>query len=136
MVSLYVDKQVCFGEGFKNFSKTKAGDSPGLCLFNGPPNCQIILFSTNLNRNERYQSLHRDLLHGNCRYSSCWSRSRPGQSCPVDHKGESHPKVAGYALNLFGVESEDLYSGVHAVGNRLNTLIGYQTKSYALVPMN
>jgi hypothetical protein len=54
----------------------------------------------------------------------------------VDHKGESHPKVAGYALNLFDVEPEDLYSWVHAVGNSLNTLIGYLTKSYALVPMN
>ena len=42
----------------------------------------------------------------------------------------------GYALNLFGVEPEDLYAGVHAVGNSLNSLVGYQTKGYALVPMN
>ena len=45
-------------------------------------------------------------------------------------------EACGYALNLFGVEPEDLYKGVHAVGNSLNSLIGYQTKGYALVPMN
>jgi len=42
----------------------------------------------------------------------------------------------GYALNLFGVEPEYLYAGIHAVGNSLNSLVGYQTKGYALVPMN
>lgn len=45
-------------------------------------------------------------------------------------------EACGYALDLFGVEPEDLYEGVHAVGNSLNSLIGYQTKGYALVPMN
>ena len=42
----------------------------------------------------------------------------------------------GYALNLFGVEPEDLYSGIHAVSNSLNSLVGYQIKGYALVSMN
>jgi intracellular sulfur oxidation DsrE/DsrF family protein len=45
-------------------------------------------------------------------------------------------EACGYALNLFGLEEEDLYAGVHAVGNSLNSLIGYQTQGYALVPMN
>ncbi len=45
-------------------------------------------------------------------------------------------EACGYALNLFGVEAEDLYDGIHAVGNSLNSLIGYQTRGYALVPMN
>jgi intracellular sulfur oxidation DsrE/DsrF family protein len=41
-----------------------------------------------------------------------------------------------YALNLFGVEADDLFEGIHTVGNSLNSLIGYQTKGYALVTMN
>ncbi len=45
-------------------------------------------------------------------------------------------EACGYALNLFGVEPEDLYAGIHAVGNSLNSLVGYQTKGYALLPMN
>ncbi len=45
-------------------------------------------------------------------------------------------EVCGYALKLFGVEPEDLYKEVHAVGNSLNSLIGYQTRGYALVQMN
>jgi len=45
-------------------------------------------------------------------------------------------EACGYALNLFGVEPEDLYVGIHAVGNSLNSLVGYQAKGYALVPMN
>ena len=45
-------------------------------------------------------------------------------------------EACGYALDLFGLEAEDLYEQVHAVGNSLNSLIGYQTKGYALVPMN
>lgn len=45
-------------------------------------------------------------------------------------------EACGYALNLFGLEAQDLYAGIHAVGNSLNSLIGYQTKGYALVPMN
>ena len=45
-------------------------------------------------------------------------------------------EACGYALNLFGVEPEDLYAGIHAVGNSLNSLVGYQIKGYALVPMN
>jgi intracellular sulfur oxidation DsrE/DsrF family protein len=45
-------------------------------------------------------------------------------------------EACGYALNLFGVEPEDLYAGIHAVGNSLNSVVGYQTKGYALVPMN
>lgn len=45
-------------------------------------------------------------------------------------------EACGYALDLFGLEAEDLYKQVHAVGNSLNSLIGYQTKGYALVPMN
>jgi intracellular sulfur oxidation DsrE/DsrF family protein len=45
-------------------------------------------------------------------------------------------EACGYALDLFGVEPEDLYEGLHAVGNSLNSLIGYQTRGYALVPMN
>ncbi len=45
-------------------------------------------------------------------------------------------EACGYALNLFGLEEEDLLVGIHAVGNSLNSLIGYQTKGYALVPMN
>jgi intracellular sulfur oxidation DsrE/DsrF family protein len=45
-------------------------------------------------------------------------------------------EACGYALNLFGVEPEDLYAGINAVGNSLSSLVGYQTKGYALVPMN
>jgi intracellular sulfur oxidation DsrE/DsrF family protein len=45
-------------------------------------------------------------------------------------------EACGYALNLFGVEAEDLYAGVVGVGNSLNSLIGYQIKGYSLVPMN
>jgi intracellular sulfur oxidation DsrE/DsrF family protein len=45
-------------------------------------------------------------------------------------------EACGYALNLFGLEREDLYARIHAVGNSLNSLVGYQTKGYALVPMN
>lgn len=45
-------------------------------------------------------------------------------------------EACGYALNLFGLEAEDLYEGVHAIGNSLNSHIGYQTKGYALVLMN
>ena len=45
-------------------------------------------------------------------------------------------EACGYALNLFGVEPEDLYGGIVSVGNSLNSLIGYQTKGYALIPMN
>ena len=45
-------------------------------------------------------------------------------------------EACGYALNLFGVEPEDLYDGIVSVGNSLNSLIGYQTKGYALIPMN
>ena len=45
-------------------------------------------------------------------------------------------EACGYALNLFGVEPEDLYAGILAVGNSLNSVVGYQTKGYALVPMN
>ena len=45
-------------------------------------------------------------------------------------------EACGYALNLFGVEPEDLYDGVVTVGNSLNSLIGYQNKGYSLVVMN
>ena len=45
-------------------------------------------------------------------------------------------EACGYALNLFGVEPEDLYAGINAVGNSMNSLVGYQTKGYALLPMN
>jgi intracellular sulfur oxidation DsrE/DsrF family protein len=45
-------------------------------------------------------------------------------------------EACGYALDLFGVEPGDLYAGVQAVGNSLNSLVGYQTRGYALVPMN
>ena len=45
-------------------------------------------------------------------------------------------EACGYALNLFGVEPEDLSAGIVTVGNSLNSLIGYQVKGYALVPMN
>ena len=45
-------------------------------------------------------------------------------------------EACGYALNLFGAEPEDLYAGIHAIGYGLNSLVGYQTKGYALVPMN
>lgn len=45
-------------------------------------------------------------------------------------------EACGYALNLYGIEPEDLYEGIHAVGNSLNSLIGYQNKGYALIPMN
>ena len=45
-------------------------------------------------------------------------------------------EACGYALNLFGVEPEDLYAGILVIGNSLNSVVGYQTKGYALVPMN
>ena len=47
-----------------------------------------------------------------------------------------HLEACGYALDLFGVEPEDLYPGIVAVGNSLNSVIGYQAKGYSLVPMN
>lgn len=45
-------------------------------------------------------------------------------------------EACGYALNMFGIEPEDLYEGVQTVGNSLNSLIGYQSKGYALVALN
>jgi intracellular sulfur oxidation DsrE/DsrF family protein len=45
-------------------------------------------------------------------------------------------EACGYALNLFGLEEEDLLEGIHAVGNSINSMIGYQAKGYALVSMN
>lgn len=45
-------------------------------------------------------------------------------------------EACGYALDMYGIEPEDLYEGVTAVGNSLNSLIGYQSKGYALVMMN
>ncbi|MGK2906918.1 MAG: DsrE family protein [Desulfuromonadales bacterium] len=45
-------------------------------------------------------------------------------------------EACSYALDLFGLEAEDLVDGIHAVGNSLNSLIAYQIKGYALVPMN
>ena len=45
-------------------------------------------------------------------------------------------EACSYALNLFGLEAEDLVDGIHAVGNSLNSIIAYQIKGYALVPMN
>lgn len=45
-------------------------------------------------------------------------------------------EACGYALNLFGVEPEDLYEGIVSVGNSLNSLIGYQIKGYSLIAMN
>lgn len=45
-------------------------------------------------------------------------------------------EACGYALNLFGVEPEDLYEGIVSVGNSLNSLIGYQIKGYSLISMN
>lgn len=45
-------------------------------------------------------------------------------------------EACSYALNLYGLEAEDLVAGIHAVGNSLNSLIAYQVKGYALVPMN
>lgn len=52
------------------------------------------------------------------------------------NKEEIRLEACGYALNLFGVEPEDLYPGIVAVGNSLNSVIGYQAKGYSLVPMN
>ena len=45
-------------------------------------------------------------------------------------------EACGYALEMYGIEPEDLYEGVTAVGNSLNSLIGFQSKGYALVMMN
>ena len=45
-------------------------------------------------------------------------------------------EACGYALDLFAVETEDLYQGIVTVGNSLNSLIGYQIKGYSLVSMN
>jgi len=45
-------------------------------------------------------------------------------------------EACGYALDLYGIEPEDLYEGVTAVGNSLNSLIGYQAKGYSLIIMN
>jgi intracellular sulfur oxidation DsrE/DsrF family protein len=45
-------------------------------------------------------------------------------------------EACGYALDLFGVEPEDLYQGIVSVGNSLNSVIGYQIKGYSLVSMN
>jgi len=45
-------------------------------------------------------------------------------------------EACGYALKLFALNEEDLFGGIHAVGNSLNSLIGYQAQGYALVPMN
>lgn len=51
-------------------------------------------------------------------------------------KRDIRVEACGYALNLYGIEPEDLYENVQAVSNSLNSLIGYQAKGYALVPMN
>ena len=45
-------------------------------------------------------------------------------------------EACGYALDLFAIEPEDLYQEIVSVGNSLNSLIGYQIKGYALIPMN
>ena len=37
-------------------------------------------------------------------------------------------EACGYALNLFGVEPEDLYAGIHAVGKSLNSVGGIKLK--------
>ena len=45
-------------------------------------------------------------------------------------------EACGYAIDLFGLEPEDIYKEVIPIGNSLNSIIGYQAKDYALVPMN
>ena len=45
-------------------------------------------------------------------------------------------EACGYALNLFGLEPDNLYENIVSIGNSLNSLIGYQIRGYALVPMN
>ena len=45
-------------------------------------------------------------------------------------------EACGYALELFNVEPESLYDQIITIGNSLNSLIGYQTKGFALVSMN
>lgn len=45
-------------------------------------------------------------------------------------------EACGYALDLFALNEEDLFGGIHAIGNSLNSLIGYQSQGYALVSMN
>ena len=45
-------------------------------------------------------------------------------------------EACGYAIDLFGLEPEDIYKEIAPIGNSLNSIIGYQAKDYALVPMN
>lgn len=45
-------------------------------------------------------------------------------------------EACGYALNLFALDPHDLFAGVVPVGNSLVSLIGYQNKGYAFIPMN
>ena len=45
-------------------------------------------------------------------------------------------EACGYALDLFALDPQDLIDGVTPVGNSLLSLIGYQNKGYAYIPMN
>ena len=45
-------------------------------------------------------------------------------------------EACGYALDLFALDPTDLLPGVNAVGNSLISLAGYQSRGYALIPMN
>jgi len=45
-------------------------------------------------------------------------------------------EACGYALNLFALDPQDLINGVTPIGNSLVSLIGYQNKGYAFIPMN
>lgn len=45
-------------------------------------------------------------------------------------------EACNVAGRLFKVTPDQLASGIHMVGNSLISLIGYQNKGYAIVPMN
>ena len=51
-------------------------------------------------------------------------------------KREVRLEACGYAARMFRVDPAGYFPEVRPVGNSLNSLIGYQMKGYALVPMN
>lgn len=50
-------------------------------------------------------------------------------------KENVHLEACQVAANLYAVDSKDLLPGIVMVGNTFASLIGYQSKGYALIPL-
>lgn len=50
-------------------------------------------------------------------------------------KEHVHLEACNVAAELYAVDSKDLMPGIVMVGNTFASLIGYQTKGYALIPL-